>query len=151
MYNKKQFMKNLLFGLFIVCQSSIIAQENPPQKLVEDFFIAFHAKDTLVLKELCHSEIILQTIANTKEGNKLENDSYADFLKSIASIPANMKFEERILQYKVEVDGNLAHVWTPYEFYINEKFSHKGANSFTLYNDNGKWQIIHLIDTRRKK
>jgi hypothetical protein len=53
MYNKKQFMKNLLFGLFIVCQTSLIAQENPPQKLVEDFFIAFHAKDTLVLKLYC--------------------------------------------------------------------------------------------------
>jgi hypothetical protein len=81
----------------------------------------------------------------------LEDQSNDDFLKSIVSIPANMKFEERILQYKVEIDGNLAHVWTPYEFYINEKFSHRGANSFTLYNDNGKWQIIHLIDTRRKK
>lgn len=151
MYNKNQFMKNLLFVLVFSFHLPLLAQENQPQKLVEDFFIAFHAKDTLGLKELCHSEIILQTIANTKEGNKLVNDSYADFLKSIASIPANMKFEERILEYKVDLDGNLAHVWTPYEFYINQKFSHRGVNSFTLYNDNGKWQIIHLIDTRRKK
>jgi hypothetical protein len=151
MYNKNQFMKNLLFVLLITFQLPLLAQENQPQKLVEDFFIAFHAKDTVGLKELCHSEIILQTIANTKEGNVLENQSYPDFLKSIASIPQNMKFEERILEYKVALDGNLAHVWTPYEFYINEKFSHRGANSFTLYNDNGKWQIIHLIDTRRKK
>jgi hypothetical protein len=151
MYNKNQFMKNLLFVLLISIHLPLLAQENQPQKLVEDFFTAFHAKDTLELKELCHSEIILQTIANTKEGNTLEDQSYDDFLKSIASIPANMKFEERILQYKVEMDGNLAHVWTPYEFYINEKFSHRGANSFTLFNDNGKWQIIHLIDTRRKK
>jgi hypothetical protein len=62
-----------------------------------------------------------------------------------------MKFEERILNYNVQIDGNLAHVWTPYEFYINDQLSHIGTNSFTLYNDNGKWQIIHLIDTRRKK
>jgi hypothetical protein len=62
-----------------------------------------------------------------------------------------MKFEERILNYYTQIDGNLANVWTPYEFYIYEKFSHMGANSFTLYNDNGKWQIIHIIDTRRKK
>jgi|LauGreDrversion4_2_1035121.scaffolds.fasta_scaffold19375_2 hypothetical protein len=151
MYNKNQFMKNLLFGVLIAFHTSLSAQEMHPQKLVEDFFIAFHAKDTLGLKELCHSEIILQTIANTKEGNTMENESYSDFLKSIASIPENMRFQERIAQYKVEVDGNLAHVWTPYEFYINDNFSHRGANSFTLFNDNGKWQIIHLIDTRRKK
>jgi hypothetical protein len=144
-------MKNLLFTLLFFIYLPLNAQDLHPKKVVEDFFIAFHAKDTITLKEWCHPEIIMQTIANTKEGNKLENNLYSDFLKSIASIPTNMKFEERILNYNTQIDGNLAHVWTPYEFYINEKFSHMGANSFTLYNDNGKWQIIHIIDTRRKK
>lgn len=144
-------MKNLLIIILFLINLSVIAQESHPKKVVEDFFIAFHAKDTITLKEWCHPEIVMQTIANTKEGNKLKTDEFSVFLKSIASIPMNMKFEERILNYHVQIDGNLAHVWTPYEFYINEKLSHIGANSFTLYNDNGKWQIIHLIDTRRKK
>jgi hypothetical protein len=144
-------MKNLLFTLLFFIYLPLNAQDLYPKKVVEDFFIAFHAKDTITLKELCHPDITLQTIANTKEGNKLETNLYSDFLKSIASIPTNMKFEERILNYYTQIDGNLANVWTPYEFYINEKFSHMGANSFTLYNDNGKWQIIHIIDTRRKK
>lgn len=144
-------MKNLLIIILFLINLSVIAQESHPKKVVEDFFIAFHAKDTITLKEWCHPEIVMQTIANTKEGNKLKTDEFSGFLKSIASIPMNMKFEERILNYHVQIDGNLAHVWTPYEFYINEKLSHIGANSFTLYNDNGKWQIIHLIDTRRKK
>lgn len=144
-------MKNLLIIILFLINLSVIAQESQPKKVVEDFFIAFHAKDTITLKEWCHPEIVMQTIANTKEGNKLKTDEFSVFLKSIASIPMNMKFEERILNYHVQIDGNLAHVWTPYEFYINEKLSHIGANSFTLYNDNGKWQIIHLIDTRRKK
>lgn len=144
-------MKNLLIIILFLINLSVIAQESHPKKVVEDFFTAFHAKDTITLKEWCHPEIVMQTIANTKEGNKLKTDEFSGFLKSIASIPMNMKFEERILNYHVQIDGNLAHVWTPYEFYINEKLSHIGANSFTLYNDNGKWQIIHLIDTRRKK
>jgi hypothetical protein len=144
-------MKNLLFTLLFFIYLPLNAQDLYPKKVVEDFFIAFHAKDTITLKELCHPDITIQTIANTKEGNKLETNLYSDFLKSIASIPTNMKFEERILNYYTQIDGNLANVWTPYEFYINEKFSHMGANSFTLYNDNGKWQIIHIIDTRRKK
>lgn len=144
-------MKNLLIIILFLIYFPLNAQDLHPKKVIEDFFIAFHAKDTITLKEWCHPEIIMQTIANTKEGNKIETNEFSSFLKSIASIPVNMKFEERILNYNVQIDGNLAHVWTPYEFYINEKFSHMGANSFTLYNDNGKWQIIHLIDTRRKK
>jgi hypothetical protein len=144
-------MKNLLIIILFFIYFPLNAQDLDPKKVIEDFFIAFHAKDTITLKEWCHPEIIMQTIANTKEGNKIETNEFSAFLKSIASIPVNMKFEERVLNYNVQIDGNLAHVWTPYEFYINDQLSHIGANSFTLYNDNGKWQIIHLIDTRRKK
>jgi hypothetical protein len=144
-------MKNLLITILFFIYFPLNAQDLDPKKVIEDFFIAFHAKDTITLKDWCHPEIIMQTIANSKEGNKIDTNEFSAFLKSIASIPVNMKFEERVLNYNVQIDGNLAHVWTPYEFYINDQLSHIGANSFTLYNDNGKWQIIHLIDTRRKK
>ena len=143
-------MKQLFFVFLFSVSSSIFSQEYSPKKVVDDFFAAFHAKDTSALKQLCHPEIVLRTIANTKEGNKLKDEKFDEFLNSIATIPTNLKFIEKLLDYKIEIDGNLAHVWTPYEFYVNDKLSHIGANAFTLFNDNGKWQIIHLIDTRRK-
>lgn len=144
-------MKKLLIIATFLFSNLIFAQEKTPKSIVEDFFIAFHTKDTVILKELCHPEIVMRTIANTKDGFKLKDEKLKDFLNSIATIPANLKVFEKLIDFKVEIDGNLAHVWTPYEFYINDKLNHIGANSFTLYNDNGKWQIIHLIDTRRKK
>ena len=98
-------MKNLLIIILFLINLSVIAQESHPKKVVEDFFIAFHAKDTITLKEWCHPEIVMQTIANTKEGNKLKTDEFSGFLKSIASIPMNMKFEERILNYHVQIQG----------------------------------------------
>nr|WP_262918736.1 nuclear transport factor 2 family protein [Flavobacterium sp. HXWNR69] len=127
------------------------AQDFQPKKTIDDFFIAFHSKDTTTLKKIGHPEIVMQTVANTKEGNILKTELFSDFLKSIATIPNDMNFFEKLLDYKIEIDGNLAHVWTPYEFYLNDNLSHIGVNSFTLYNENGQWYIIHLIDTRRKK
>lgn len=144
-------MKKLLIIATVLVSNLIFAQQKTPKAIVEDFFIAFHTKDTIGLRKLCHSEIVLRTVANTKEGYKLEAGNFDDFLKSIATIPANLKIVEKLIDYKVEIDGNLAHVWTTYEFYVNDKLSHIGANAFTLYNDNGKWLIIHLIDTRRKE
>lgn len=144
-------MKPLFLLILFSLSSSIFAQDSNPKKVVDDFFTAFHAKDTVALRELCHPEIVMRTVANTKEGYKLKDEKFDEFLNSIATIPANLKVFEKLIDYKVEIDGNLAHVWTPYEFYVNDKLSHIGANAFTLYNDNGKWQIIHLIDTRRKK
>ena len=143
-------MKKLILICFVLSGFVSNAQKSEVENTVITFFTAFHAKDTLALKQLCHPDIVMRTIANTKEGNKLKDENFDDFLKSIATIPSNLKIFEKLIDYKIEIDGNLAHVWTPYEFYVNDKLSHIGANAFTLYNDNGKWQIIHLIDTRRK-
>lgn len=144
-------MRKLLVIITVLVSNLIFAQGVTPKEVVDDFFKAFHAKDTIALNKLCHHEIVLRTIVNTKEGYKLKVENFQDFLKSIATIPENINIFEKLIDYKVEIDGNLAHVWTPYEFYVNDKLSHIGANAFTLYNDEGKWLIIHLIDTRRKK
>jgi hypothetical protein len=141
-------MKKIII-LFICIQLN--AQENTPKKLIDDFFIAFHQKDTLTLKKICHQDVVLQTIVTNKNQSKLQTEKFVDFLKNIASIPKEMIFLEKILDYKIEIDGDLAHVWTPYEFYINQKINHIGANSFTLIFVNNHWKIIHLVDTRRKK
>ena len=126
------------------------AQKEQVQKTIETFFEGFHAKDTIKIKSTCSDTLILQSIMESSKGNKLTNENLAAFYKSIATIPAEMKFEEKILSYHIQIDGTMAHAWTPYEFYINEKLSHKGVNAFTLFNDSSGWKIIHLIDTRRK-
>jgi hypothetical protein len=120
------------------------------QKTIETFFEGFHAKDTIKIKSTCSNIMILQSISENTKGNKLSDETTSSFYKAIASIPADIKFEERILSYNIQVDGSMAHVWTPYEFYVNGKLSHKGVNAFTLYLEVTTWKIIHLIDTRRK-
>jgi hypothetical protein len=144
-------MKNLLVIIVLLLSGVVFSQENSPKATIEAFFSAFHQKDSVALKAFCHKDICLQTVVNTKNGTQLKSDQLEDFLKSIASIPNTMKIYEKLLDYKVTIDGDLAHVWTPYEFYVNDALSHIGANSFTLVRENNKWLIVHLIDTRRKK
>jgi hypothetical protein len=143
-------MKNLLVTIVLLLSGVVFSQENSPKATIEAFFSAFHQKDSLTLRTFCHKDICLQTVANTKNGTQLKSDQLEDFLKSIASIPNTMKIYEKLLDYKVTIDGDLAHVWTPYEFYVNDTLSHIGTNSFTLVRENNKWLIVHLIDTRRK-
>jgi hypothetical protein len=143
-------MKKILLVVVLLCVGIVNAQKEQVQKTIETFFEGFHAKDTIKIKSTCSSTMILQSISENTKGNKLSDEKPAAFYKSIASIPADIKFEERILSYNIQVDGSMAHVWTPYEFYVNGKLSHKGVNAFTLYLDGTTWKIIHLIDTRRK-
>ena len=87
-------MKKLFIIVTVLISNLFFAQDKTPKAIVEDFFIAFHAKDTVALRELCHPEIVLRTVANTKEGNKLKDDKFDEFLNSIATIPANLKIFE---------------------------------------------------------
>lgn len=126
-------MKQKIFFLFLFIQFSATAQKQEVQKVIEDFFVGFHQKDTLKLKEVCSDKIVLQSISESKiKGNKLSNESRAEFYKAIFSIPAGMKFSEKIISYNIQIDGAMANVWAPYEFYINDKLSHSGVNTFTF-------------------
>lgn len=126
--------------------------EADAKKVIDTFFEGFHAGDTLKMKSVMSKNMILQTAFNDKKGiDKVATENTEDFILAIARRPENANWDERLLDYKVEVDGNLAHVWTPYEFWLNETFLHCGANSFTLAKLEDGWKIIHLIDSRRKE
>ena len=143
-------MQRIILCLFLISTSVFYAQEKEVQKTIDAFFVGLNSKDTLTIKKTCHKEIILQSIVVENQSKKLQTDDYNDFLKSIADIPENVIINEKLLSYEIQIDDNLAHVWTPYEFYVNGKLSHKGANSFTLIKEDDSWQIIHIIDTRRR-
>jgi len=141
--------KFLVFALLLSTVYSQ-AQNQEVQKTIETFFEGFHAKDTVKLKSICSEKMILQSIMESPKGTKLTDESSKEFYTLIATIPADLKFQEKILSYNIQVDGAMAHAWTPYEFYINGKLSHKGVNAFTLFKENDVWKIIYVIDTRRK-
>ncbi|MCH4823734.1 nuclear transport factor 2 family protein [Gramella lutea] len=149
-------MKNFIIALLLLVNTAVFAQnssaENTPEQMVKDFFEAFHRQDTLTLSEIAYPGAKMESVSKDADGNtKLSSNGYSEFLKSIASIPAEASFEEKLLGFRVEKNGLLATVTTPYSFYYNGNFSHCGVNSFQLVNFNGAWKIVHLIDTRTKE
>jgi len=142
--------------LFVFCSTLIInAQKSETEAVKEtiiEFFNAFHKQDTIVLKSMVKGDITMQSISINKEGKTvLQESSYNQFVKNISSIPKDRTFEEKLLDFSIQVDGNMANAWTPYEFWYQDKFSHCGVNSFQLIKEEDSWKIIYLVDTRRKK
>ena len=126
--------------------------EEMVKKTIDSFFEAFHQQDSMALKETVSKDIVLQTIGKDADGREVvKTDDFSHFLRSIVSIPPTTKFEEKILSYNIQIDGAMANAWTNYEFWVNDSFSHCGVNSFQLFNDQGTYKIIYLIDTRRKE
>ena len=121
------------------------------QGIIETFFEGFHKQDSLIIKQTVMTGIILQTITKDNEGHDyVKFERFSNFLGSIVGIPKNIKFQETIKSYAIQVDGKMAHAWIPYEFKVNDTLSHCGVNSFQLFKEGEDWKIIYLIDTRRK-
>lgn len=148
-------MKRLILLVFLISFSTSLAQEEfskeDAKAIVDTFFEGFHKGDTLLMSQLLMPDAVLQTAFKTGKGeDKVVTDSIDKLLTAIANRPVEQKWDERLLSYSVQIDGNLAHVWTPYEFYVNDTFSHCGANAFTLTKTKDGFKILHLIDSRRR-
>ena len=145
------------FLLFLTISTSVTAQnaseEATVKRTIETFFEGFHAQDTLKMISVMGEDPIMQSIGRLKpEGEvELHSEEFNNFLRSMATIPEEMKFEEKIHSYEIKVDENMANAWIPYSLYINDKLSHCGVNNFQLFKKDGEWKIIYLVDTRRRE
>ncbi|MGJ8667141.1 MAG: nuclear transport factor 2 family protein [Patiriisocius sp.] len=140
----------LAYNWGVPAQSQFAQQD--AELIVDAFFEGFHEGDTLKMRQVMSKNIVMQTAFKNKNGEHIvDTTNVIDFLSSIANRPEEQQWDERLLDYRVQIDGNLAHVWTPYQFYFNGNFSHCGANAFTLTKTNEGWKIQHLIDSRRRE
>ena len=125
--------------------------ETAVKQVINNLFTGMKQSDTAMIRAAFSGVPILQTVARTREGQTLVRTEPIDsFLVSI-SRPHTETYDERISFGTIQIDGDLAMVWTPYKFYLGEKFSHCGVNSFQLVRLNNQWKIQYLIDTRRRQ
>ncbi|WP_281980073.1 nuclear transport factor 2 family protein [Tenacibaculum mesophilum] len=148
---QKVFTLLIVFALTTVISAQESSEKKVIKKTIETFFEGLHKGDSTLVSSTLNSTTNIQTTFTDKEGKKvLVTESKAKLLTNIANKKPEHTYLEKLVSWDIKVDGNLASVWTPYEFYLNGKFSHCGANSFQLFNNNGKWEIIYLVDMRRR-
>lgn len=124
--------------------------EDSVKAVVNNLFKGMIEADAELVKSVFADSAILQTIGASKEGvHKIGNEKVSEFAEFIAGIKKGVA-DERISFETIRIDGPLAIVWAPYNFYFNGQFSHCGVNSFQLVRLNGQWKIQYLIDTRRR-
>ena len=139
-------MKKLFFFLissFSFAQNSV---EKEVVKPIENLFQAMKSADSIGVKNAFSGSAIMQTFGKNQE---IRTDKVEDFAKQVGASQAG-DLDERFTIYKILVDGNMASVWVPYQFYYKGNFSHCGVNSFQLAKINNEWKIQYIIDTRRK-
>ncbi|MGV3658168.1 MAG: nuclear transport factor 2 family protein [Chitinophagaceae bacterium] len=136
-----------------MCSLTTYAQsdEEKAKAPILQFFEGMRRSDSNMIKASLAPNALLQTIGKNKEGQTVvRSEDIAKFITAVTQ-PHEDVYDERVTFNTINIDGDLATVWTPYQFYIGEKFSHCGVNSFQLVRYNGEWKIQYIIDTRRKE
>lgn len=145
-------MKTIFFSIIILIFSSNIKAQNDTlaiNKVIIQLFDGMRTSDSNLVKNVFHTEATLQTVFTNKTGEtKLHEEQISEFVKAVGT-PHDGIWNEKITQTNIQIDGNLAHAWTTYEFYVDDRFIHCGVNSFQLVKFNNEWKIISIIDTRR--
>lgn len=141
----------LFFAISVTMNAQQETRKQALKKTINRFFEGLHQGDSTIMSATLHKDLKIQTtFTNREQKHILRTETREQLLANVAKKKSTDVYEEKLLSWKIEIDGNLASVWTPYEFYLNGNFSHCGANSFQLFDNDGKWEIIYLVDMRRR-
>ncbi|MGB0836919.1 MAG: nuclear transport factor 2 family protein [Flavobacteriaceae bacterium] len=155
-------MKNIFYSLILVLgisaqvqgqdkETTSASETQKIQAVIDTFFEGLEQGDTVMIASILSKDIILESAFKNREGVESSTRMTRDqIMKGLGSKKAADIWEERLGAYSFHVDANLASVWVPYSFYLNKEFSHCGSNSFQMVRRGGTWEIVYIIDVRKR-
>ena len=144
-------MKKLILLLLFIPLVSF-GQDLEKEKLktvVNTFFEGFHSKDSLLIVSVIDKSFDLNSTSLKEGKGVLTNINGDNFVSAIVSRPDSPVWKEKLLSFNIKIDGPLANVWVDYEFWMDDKLSHCGANSIHLLKKKSGWKIFNITDSRR--
>jgi hypothetical protein len=105
--------------------------------------MAITNEDTTLLRDVMTEDATFYAVT----GDDQINVSDVDFMN--ARFTAGPDFFERMWDPEVRINGRLAMVWTPYDFYLNKEFSHCGIDVFHLARMADGWKVMSIAFNRQ--
>jgi uncharacterized protein YecT (DUF1311 family) len=106
-------------------------------------FQAMHDRDAAALDTLLHPRA--QIVAVSERGVGVR--TAAEWIPTVAQSAEVLR--ERMWDTQIEIDGDLATLWAPYDFHRGDRFSHCGTDAFQFVRVNGAWKLISVAFTVR--
>lgn len=140
-----------LVSLLIVLALSpapVRAQSPPEQEVVDavqGLFDAMAARDAEALAALVMAEGRVVAMRGETDSGTPGGTSLADFVAAISSSQGELL--ERMWEPEVIVDGAIAFLRAPYDFYRDGVFSHCGVDHVSLVRAEDGWRIASIVYT----
>jgi hypothetical protein len=145
--------KFLLFVIILFFSKQIVmaqSQDAAIRASVDKLFDGMRSGDSSGVRSVFIPQSTLTSVSTNAKDSVMTHVSKTDDFVAAVGKPHTEKWDERIYDVKISVDGPMAIVWAPYKFYRGEAFSHCGVNVFTMIKTKSGWKINAITDTRRK-
>ena len=112
-------------------------------------FAAMRSKDAPAIRAQFTPEGQLVAIDKPRDGKGFSKTRVftADAFAKLIADSKGPDYIETMAQPEVRVFGDMALVFGSYTFYVGEKFSHCGTNSFHLVREIDGWKIVNAAST----
>lgn len=124
------------------------SEEQAVRAVVDRLFDGMRARDTTMIRSTFAGEAQFYSLG--REGG-VEITTPSEFITSISAAPPELVLDEVLHDVEIRIDGPLAVVWTYYDFFAGDRFSHCGYDAMQMLKVRGEWKIVALSDTRRRE
>lgn len=119
--------------------------------VVTRLFDGMRKRDSSMVSSVFRPGAKLVSAFTNREGKAVvQEEAVENFVKMVGGATGDT-WDERIFEPEVRIDGNLATVWTRYEFWLGTKFSHCGVDAFQMAKSAEGWKVVALADTRKRE
>lgn len=116
--------------------------------VIDRLFDGMRARDAEMIREVFHPEARLVVAPpEGAEPGAPRISSAREFIENLGA--PGPPIHEPYFDPEVRIDGHLAQVWTYYELFRGDEFSHCGYDAFHLVRTSGGWRIISIAYTTR--
>ena len=126
-------------------EASRLAARAEVLRTVREVQLTLGRRDVQILRGYFLPRALLITVTELDEDRTTQVRSLDELIDSLAAV--TVPISERIWDPEVRVDGGVALVWAPYDFYIGGGFSHCGHGAFQLVNTEQGWKLTSIVST----
>lgn len=113
--------------------------------VADALFAAMQSRDIAAIRGLFVPGTEIVSIRSGAPSAQPRRQTVSEFAASVAA--SREELRERMRGPRVEMDGDVAALWTAYDFHLDGRFSHCGHDAFHFVRLDGAWMIVALTYT----
>jgi hypothetical protein len=125
-----------------------VSEEGQVMAPINALFDGLARRDSAIILAAMRPDATAIVAAEKPDGTRsVRRLTGAEFAAGVK--PGPERFEERLSDPAIEIDGDIAMVWSPYTFLIDGKVHHCGVDHFDLVRENGSWKVANVTWSSR--